>query len=180
MSRKKLKELTLKELEKLYHDNREFACQIWSDIEEDNMYWQGEEYEQIFGKNNRTIRQHDNYNSFYLTITDHDNFAESLCDMDCFNTETASLWLKAKNLASRWQNMDYDEQDRHPELYEAMERTNNELLEIIEKALHEYENITDDEIAQKLQDILDGISYMEDWEMDENGLVYQHIEKVYK
>lgn len=180
MSRKKLKELTMSQLKKLYRDNREFASQIWSDIEEDNMLQQSEEYEAIFGKNNRTVEYHNNYNSFYLTIADHDNFVDSLDDIDYLTVEARELYDKAKDLASQWQNMDMYEQDEHPELYEEMEQTDNKLLHSIEEQLRAYEGITDDEVAQQLQNIVDDMSYMSDWEVDENGLVYQCIEKVYK
>lgn len=176
---KKLHELSLGEIKAIYEKNNDFQNEVLESIYQGNMYWQSDEYNQLFGKNNRTIECHDHYTSFYLTVRDHDNFANELNDPDLLTEENRKLYDKAKEIADRWANMDYDEQDENSELYEELEKIQNELIEGITDQLRTYEDIDKDQIEQELQAIADNMSGMGDWETD-GEKVYQTVVKVYK
>lgn len=175
---KSLKELSEDELRQLAENNEQLRAEIAERVYEDNMFAQGEDYEQIFGKNNRTIEYHDHYQSFYLTISDHDHFVENI-DRECLTIDGMKYYDRAKSLLEQWQNMDYDEQDENSELYEKIERVNEQLLREIESFLHDYENITKDEMNDYLDIIMDGVSDMSEWKTD-GEIVYQYMTRVYK
>ena len=163
---KKLQELTKEELKALYNENRGFQSKIWEGCYEGNMLMQSEEYKEIFGENNKTIAYHDHYTSFYLTITDHDHFVESIENPDMLTVEGRDLYNKAKELAEKWNNMDYDAQDENSGPYGDLEETQNKLLQEIEDQLHGYESIEDSQIEEELGLIAEGVSGMSDWETD--------------
>lgn len=176
---RKLKELTLDELHQLYDTNREFRAVIWDNCYEDNMYWQGEETKEIFGRNNSTYEYHDNYSSFYLRVKDYERFVDSIKDTDYLSPESIELYGKAKELSDKWNAMDYDEQDENEELYHELEQAADALMASIEKQLRDYEDVDDEQIDDMLQQIKDGGHYMSDWETD-GEKVYEHITKEYK
>lgn len=179
MTRRKLQELTLEELKQLYEKNKQFAAAVAEDIYDNNLRWQEEEYDFIFGQNNDTIEYHSHYNSFYLTIKDHERFIDSLGDTDYLSSDAQALYEKAKQLTERWQNMTTDEQDEHPGVYEELEKANTELLEAIEDDLHTYESVADEQVESELQQITEGENSMGEWGVNDNGIVFEHIEKVY-
>lgn len=176
---KKLHELSLDELKALYEKNGDFQNEILESIYQGNMYCQSDEYEQIFGKNNRTVEYHDHYNSFYLTVKDHENFINEINDPDLLTVDGLELYKKAKELSDKWANMTYDEQDENSDLYDELEETNNKLIEEITDQLRTYEDIDKSQIEQELQVIADNMSGMGDWETD-GEKVYQTVVKVYK
>lgn len=176
---KLLHELTREELKTLYEKNHDFQSQIWESVYADNMYWQSEEYKQLFGEDNRAIEYHDHYTSFYLTIRNHDIFIENINDPDLLIESNRKLYDKAKELAEKWNNMDYDEQDENGEVYDELEKVQNELIDGITEQLRAYEDISDDQIDQKLEDISENINGMGEWETD-GERIYQTIVKTYK
>lgn len=176
---KKLQELTLDELRQLYSTNSMFQAAVWDDCWEDNMYLQGEESKGIFGENNHTYEYHDHYNSFYLRVKDYERFVDSIKDTDYLTPDSFELYKKAKELADKWNAMDYDEQDENEELYSELEQAADALMASIEKQLHAYEDVDDEQINDLLQQIQRGEHYKSDWETD-GEKVYEHITKEYK
>lgn len=176
---KKLHELSLDELKALYEKNNGFQSEVWDCVYQNNMYCQSDEYDQLFGKDNRTIEYHNHYSSFYLTVSNHENFINEINDPDILTVEGRELYEKAKVLADKWNNMDYDEQDENDELYNELEQTNNRLIEEITAQFRAYEDVDDSQIDEELQAIADNTHGMSDWRTD-GEKVYQTITKIYK
>lgn len=176
---KKLHELSLDELKALYEKNNGFQSEVWDCVYQNNMYCQSDEYDQLFGKDNRTIEYHNHYSSFYLTVSNHENFINEINDPDILTVEGREFYEKAKVLADKWNNMDYDEQDENDELYNELEQTNNRLVEEITAQFRAYEDVDDSQIDEELQAIADNTHGMSDWRTD-GEKVYQTITKIYK
>lgn len=175
---KQLHELTMDELRLLAKNNQQWRTELIKKVYEEKMFLQSEDYKQMLGENNKCVAYHDHYSSFYLTIKDHDHFLDSI-DRECLTTNGMALYDKAKELKDKWENMDYDEQDENSEVYDEMEKANEELLQEIESILHSYESVEDEDIEQELTLITESFSHMADWETD-GEKVYQKITKTYK
>lgn len=173
---KKLQELNAEELKALYKENEQFSNKVYERIYEGNMAWQENEGRTIFGKDNRTIRFHDHYASFYITISDHEHFAESLEGRDSMTITAQELYDKACELIAEWNDMDYDEQDENSELWEQIEKVNCELVEELTDQLRAYEQVDDSQIEDELQAIRDGMTDMSDWETDGKKVFRTRVE----
>lgn len=178
---KKLQELSIEELKKLYENNKEFAAAVYDAAYESAMYWQGEEFENMGA---RVFDYHDYYASFYLTTpTSYGaRYPEKVAgklDADYMTAENAELYAKLCEKIEKWENMTADEQDEHEELEDEAADICDKLAEGITEQLRAYENITEDAITDELEAIREGMSGAAEWETD-GAAVYQHITKTYK
>ena len=172
---KKLKELSLEELRKLYRENSDFQNALDEGLYEGLSFQAKDEYSIFFTKDAKGFRYNDNYSSFYYTLTDAEAFVNGLNDDldDYFDKETLPVYKKMKKLADKYWNMDYDEQldEKGEKVYEELEEACKIVLSFIEKQLHCFEEITDDLLDSELEYIMSGDSYMSDYETD--------MEKIY-
>lgn len=178
---KKLQELSVEELQALLKTNHKFEAAVAEAVYEDQMFWQGEELNEIFGKGNRTFEICDNYSSFYFSLRDIENFTQSIIGTDYLTNDNLELYNVAKSYAEKWDAMTYDEQQEvSDEWYSEFQTAVENLCRGIEDQLHEFERITDGAIADYLDRITSGEVAFADWEVDENGVCYEHITKIYK
>ena len=170
---KKLYELTKDELKKLYNANTEFRQKVWWNIYDDHMYWQNDRYNEYFEKDARGFKYNDHYNSFYYTLTDAEQFVGSLRETarDYFDTEAQKHFDKMFDLYNKWQNMTWEEQDENEEVYSELETEAEYILKCIEDDLKSFEDITEDDEENALQEIIDGEIYS-DWETDGEKIYY--------
>lgn len=176
---KQLKDLNKEELKALYNNNHDFAETVDNSIYEMNMQAQYDDSIAIFGEHNDTYALHDHYNSFYLTVEDAEKFAESIEDPDYLNAENRKLYEETREMAEKWNNMDYDEQDENGELYEQIAKKSQDLADGITEQLRAYERIDDAQVDEELDAILSGELNSSEWKTD-GTKVYQEITKVYE
>lgn len=176
---KKLYELTKDELKKLYNTNTEFRQKVWLDIYDDHQSWQNDRYNEYFEENPRGFKYNGHYNSFYYTLTDAEQFVASLRETACdyfFDTEAQKHFDKMFDLYNKWQNMTLEEQDENEEVYLKLETEAKYILKCIEDDLKSFEDITEDDEENTLQEIINGEIYS-DWETD-GEIVYEKNIKI--
>ena len=111
----------------------------------DQQYW--------FGKdaNIDGLRYHDNYNSFFYTISDRDKFIRSMENSDCYadlpETKKAAAALDRLD-AMEYENKNYNRLD------EWLDQQAEKLMHIHESNLHAYENPDQFMIDEALENML--------------------------
>ena len=181
---KKLNELSFDELKKLYNNNNDFSVLIYEKVYENNMFWQEDLYYQFFGKNRDDgVKHNSHYTSFYLTISDAEKFWKNIretLETDYLTDEAKKVYESGVKIYEKWENMTWDEQEEDDggTLWDEMETEAKKLLEYLESDLHQFENITDADIDNYLQAIIDDAVYMGDFETD-GEKVFENITKVY-
>lgn len=140
--KKYFKELNDKEKEKILEKNNKLFEELSNYIYEDKMYCQEEDAENMFGKNwYKYIDYYDNYSSFYLSLKNWEMFINNL-DRDYLTTEGIELYDYIMNKKNILDNMEWGT-DNYYNLEEHLENKSQELLDICESMLHEYENYPD-------------------------------------
>ena len=140
--KKYFKELNDKEKEKILEKNNKLFNELSNYIYEDKMYWQEEDSENMLGKNwHKYIAYYDNYSSFYLRLKDWEMFINNL-DRDYLTIEGIELYDYIMNKKNILDNMEWGT-DNYYNLEEHLENKSQELLDICESMLHEYENYPD-------------------------------------
>lgn len=166
-----LKDLNEQELRQLCENNDAFMEQYYERVQEDNMFWQEEESNNMFGKEwHRYIDCHDNYSSFYLRLRDWYKFISNL-DSDYLCDEGLKLYdyiMKKKNI---FDNME-PYTNRYDNLEEHLEKTCADLLEICEGQLHEYEEYP------SFEDVFTNMIDC-DWYKEEDYYTDEDMKKIY-
>ena len=183
MEYKKLSELSKSELQKILKENREFEGAVYEYAYEDAMRGQEIEFEEMGA---RVFDYSDHYSSFYLSTprvygTKAPEKVAGALDADYMTDENSKLYKKLCDKMNQWENMTTDEQETEEgdAVYNEACELCDELADGITKQLRAYEDITDEQVAQVIEEIADGNSYMSDWTT--NGTqVFEHITKIYK
>lgn len=140
--KKYFKELSDKEKEKILEKNNKLFDELSQYLYEDKMYWQEEDADNMFGKNwNRYIDLKDNYNSFYLRIINWEEFINNL-DKDYLTQEGIVLYNYIQDKKEVLNNMEWGT-DNYYNLEKHLENKSQELLDICESRLHDYEKYPD-------------------------------------
>lgn len=146
-----IEELNDEELKKVYVNNEKFSRMIFAECYEMNMEQQEELSEEFFGKKfHEYLDVHDHYSSFYLRIKDTNKFFENLnLNNSCYLSEEDSkkyieLYEQVKKYYSCLERSD----DKNNFYEELIEKACKEILNILEKELHELENINDEDIIE--------------------------------
>ncbi len=148
----------------LFQKNRKLQDLVFNDSYNYLMYLQKEDFERF---NLKGVEIKDNYNSFYLKITDYGTFIESFEEF----TGNEGLQAKYKKAIAL-----YNAEDKEDDF----EKACNELIEEVEKHLHTYEsaenmNIEEDFIFNVQENGIYGDLYF--YENDENYVLHQDITK---
>lgn len=153
--KKYFNELHQEEIRKVLEKNELLFNELSQYLYEDKMYWQEEDADNMFGKNwNRYINFKDNYNSFYLRIIDWEEFINNL-DKDYLTQEGIDLYNYIQDKKEILNNMELYSENYY-NLEEHLEEKSQELLDICEYMLHEYEKYPDfDECYNYIVDNLD-------------------------
>lgn len=176
---KKIKELKIEELKKLYNDNKDFQSVVFDRCYENNMYWQAEEFKLMGAE---VFDYNDHYSSFFLsTPTIYGSKAPEKVagklDADYMTEENAKLYKKLCELNAKME--DAEEWDEDREEYAEMTRVCDELADGLTEQFRAYEDISDEQIDEELEAILDGDDYMGEWETD-GEKIFETIIKTYK
>lgn len=140
--KKYFNELNQEEIRKVLEKNEKLFDELSQYLYEDKMYWQEEDADNMFGKNwNRYIDYNDNYSSFYLRVIDWEEFINNL-NRDYLTQEGIDLYNYIQDKKEVLDNMEWGT-DNYYNLEEHLEKKSQELLDICESMLHEYENYPD-------------------------------------
>ena len=166
-----LKNLTYKKLKKLCLGNKDFINYYGERLYEDNICCQGETGKAMFGENyHEYITIRDNYNSFYLILKNWRKFIQNI-DKDYLPVETKKLYNYIIDKKEILDNMYcYSEKFDHLEYH--LEKKCEELLDLCEAELHEYEKYPSDE------EVFDSI-YNYEWYLEEEYYTDSERKKIY-
>lgn len=186
MDKRKLADLSREELKELYKNNDGFQRAVWERAYEVSMFWQSEDFDNIGCK---AFDYHDHYSSFYLTTPMHYGVRDGLSvagklDRDYLNDEAQALYDKLCEYKKLDDSMTLDELEEWEEKNECDfgEMTDDicdQLADNITKMLREYEDISDGQIDDILDQITYDDDYMGEW-MTDGTTVYETIVREYK
>lgn len=145
MERKYLKEMTKEEVRQIVKGNERLRGEIYDRCYEGNMFIQSEQTELILGKEwHQYIDYHDHYQSFYLTVRNVERTLRNL-DTDYMGESDAEKTEEVRKLLEKWDDMTWEEQEENEDLWTEIEEKTGELVSSVERDLHEYEDISDDQ-----------------------------------
>lgn len=185
--KKYLNELNQEELTKIIENNESIKTLIFNTCYEDNMYWQEERAKDFFGNNwSKYINYHYSYNTFYLTIKNAIEFFENLSNNNYqyLKIEDSNVYIKLYNEAKKYYNnikkCNY-QSDKYFENEEKLENICEDILQILEKELHSFENISTEDVQEQFfLDVTENNCYNDFYIIDNNlNIVYQDITKKY-
>lgn len=166
-----IKDLTMEQLVELVKENKWLEQQIDELVQESISYGQSEEFDLIGAK---VFDCHDHYTSFYLTapraygVADGYKVAHKL-DREYLTADNAKIYDELNELADKWENMDYDEQDENRDIEEKMDELAEQLAEGITDQLRAWESMETwiETRDQELEMILNGDRYISDLEIED-------------
>ena len=169
-----LKDMKAGEAWELVHNNSDYMAELYEDMAQDRGEQQSEEAGLILGSDwHKYIDYHDNYNSFYLRVKDPAEMIRNI-DKDYLTEAQAERYEKAKSLLDKYENE--EDPEKLDSWYDQLEIQAKGLLADIEESLHEYENITDDDIKEEF---IINLEDNEDYTIGDKN-IYRDYVKVFK
>lgn len=152
--------ITIKEIKEKNNDdllklilqkNDKLENKIYYKIYEDNMMYQKELARSMLGENSYNfIDIENNYNSFYLVLTDWEQLDENI-GTSYLSDEELKLYKKIKKMKVYYNNCNYGS-NKYWDWYNLIEYNYKELLNLIENDLHKLEDVNDKDILNYLID----------------------------
>lgn len=172
---KAIKELTKQELRDLLDKNKEFESYVWERAYQSNMVWQEERSKELLGEADG-IKINNHYNSFFFSLSDARAFFGTIVEGNIYYDEQKALYKQAEKMLAEYDNMTADETDeRGDEVWGEFEETCEKLMKLIEAELLDFENVSDGDIENEMEYLLDECEFETDGEK-----VYETITKVYR
>ena len=147
-----IKDLTNEELEQVWNTNEKLRDEVYETIYEDNMNAQIEEADYLLDtKNNRGYSVEDYYNSFYLKLKDGYKFLISCNLKNILDARliTQQEFEDANRLIDEYENITAFTHENYHEVedqkLEEIDELAKEILKRIEKHLHKYEDVTEED-----------------------------------
>lgn len=169
-----LKDMKEAEAWELVHNNSDYMAELYEEMAQDRGEQQSEEAGLILGSDwHKYIDYHDHYNSFYLRVKDPAEMIRNI-DKDYLTEAQAERFEKAKSLLDKYENE--EDPDKIDSWYYQLETQAKGLLADIEESLHEYENITDDDIKEEF---IINLEDNEDYTIGDKN-IYRDYVKVFK
>lgn len=182
MKKKYVKDMEKEEIKKILENNSDFYNLVYNDLYTQDLEWQGEEADLMFGKDHyKYIEIHDNYSSFFLTLKNWSAFLDNL-DRDYLNIKNADLYNEIMKLKKEYENIACDtieEEDRFNELEDILEGKSKELLEACEDQLHEYEK-GNYSIEDLIDYVMNTFNYEDFYTKDNDCVLYKDQTSCYK
>lgn len=177
---KKLKDMTIEELQELYKNNRQFSNVVYECAYEWSMDAQYDFFKDM-GAYDAFAIDSTSYATYITTpirygVKDGLSVAGKLVK-DYLTDEELKLYEEICELKDKYD--DEEDIDKGDKIADRADDASDELADLLTKNLRDYEDINDDDIYEVLSAITDGALGMSDWE-EENGVVYETIVKEYK
>lgn len=157
----------------LYDTNKMFAHMVDEEAYCLNMEQQLQDFKAIFGEKNETI----DASGEFIRVKDHVHFVETVKIIPSLGQKFLNLYHDAAGALNHWCSL--SEVERGGKDWYAVVTANDRLVKELNSHLRQYEILKQDDIDRYLRLIIDGKSYMSEWQTD-GEKVYEHITKVYK
>lgn len=164
-----IKDMTKEQLVELIKNNKWLEQQIDELVQEQISWAQSEEFKEMGAD---VFDYHDHYASFYLTAPRHygapdGHSVAGKLQRDYLNAENMKLYDELCELADKWDNMAYDEQDENRDIEAKMDELAERLAQGVTDQLREYESMETwiETRNQELEMILGGDRYLSDLEV---------------
>lgn len=163
-----INELSKDEIKELIAKNKWLEDKVYECAYEDAMWAQSEEYKLIGAD---CFDYHDHYSSFYLTTPTFygakspEKVAGKL-DAEYMSEEDAKLYNELCELIDKWENMTTDEQDEHEDVYDKASDVCDILAEHLTTYFRGFEDITDEQIDQVIDDMIGGYNWLGELEVE--------------
>ena len=166
----KIKELSKEQLNELMGKNKWFEDKVHEYAYEDAMWAQSEEFKLIGAD---AFDYHDHYSSFYLTCPTigGGKAPEKLVgklDAEYMSEKDAKLYNELCELNAKMEDAEEWDEDR-PE-YERMTEIANELAENLTTYFRDFEDITDEQIDQVIDDMIEGYCWLGELEVEDGKI----------
>ena len=149
-----LKDMEIEKQVDILFNNEDIRNVLAERYYEDLMLQQQEEGELILGEHwSKYIDFHDNYNSFFLTLKNRNEFLDNL-DKNYLTQEGIDLYDETYKLYEEYNNMsmyddaDEEQEERYNGLDIKLDDNCEKLLQICENCLHGYEDYTDEDLKE--------------------------------
>lgn len=163
-------------LKKIFNNNEKLKEDCYKDTYELSMDNQLEFGQLCMGKDYYNyIDIKDNYSSFFLVLKNSAKFIENI-NKDYLSVEELELYNKAQELLNKRNNE--EDTDKYYEFDNDLDYVAEELLKMIEKDLHTYENIDDEQVQENFIFNLQNNMVYEDlyyYEEDDTYNLYEDI-----
>lgn len=148
-------------LKEIFEHNEELGNNLWNLTWDRNMEQQLEFGNLCLGENShKYIDIRDHYSSFYLTLKNAEEFVNNI-DKAYLTTEEDTLYNECIELLEKRNNEEYGN-DYYWEFDIELDNKAEELLKLIEKDLHAYENVeTEDVFEEFLFQLIENENYGE-------------------
>lgn len=174
MNKTYLKDMQEAEAWELVHNNSDYMAELYEDLAQVRGDQQSDEAGLILGSDwPRYIDYNDHYNSFYLRVKDPAEMIRNI-DKEYLTEAQAERYEKAKSLLDKYENE--EDPEKLDSWYDQLEIQAKGLLADIEESLHEFENITDEDIKEEF---LFRLEDNEDYTKGDKN-IYRDYVKVFK
>lgn len=170
----KIKDMTMEQLVELVKNNKWLEQQIDELVQEQISWGQSEEFKLIGAE---VFDYHDHYSSFYLTAPRHYGALDGYkvagkLDREYLNEENAKIYDELCDLADKWDNMTYDEQDENGDIDAKMDELAEQLAQGVTEQLRAWEGMETwiETRDQELEMILSGDRYISDLEVGDGKI----------
>ena len=134
-------------LKKVFDSNERLKQQLYEDSYDLSMEQQLEFGELCLGKDHsKYIDLHEHYSSFFLTLKDSEKFILNI-DKDYLSVEENKLYEKALKKLEKRDSKEYGS-EQYYKLDAELDDISEELLKLIEKDLHDYENVDEEQVFE--------------------------------
>lgn len=185
--KKYVKDMTKEELKEIFKNVESIRNQMWDWKFEENMDWQQENANILFGKEwHNYINYHDYYSSFFLRIKDATQFFENITESnaDYLNVEDSKKYLELYKQARKYYNLMEKVcnfgTDKYYENEEKLLETCEKILAILENELHLLENIEQEELEDYFVFQVEENGCFSECYIEDNDYtrLYEHIEYI--
>lgn len=165
-----INELNKDEIKELMANNKWLEDKVYNEAYESAMWAQSEEYKLIGAE---CFDYHDHYSSFYLTTPTiygakaPEKVAGKL-DTEYLSEEDTKLYNELCELNDKMEDAEEWDEDR-PE-YERMTEIADELAEHLTTYFRDFEDITDEQIDQVIDDMIDGYCWLGELEVEDGKI----------
>lgn len=160
-----LNEMDQEKRDKLIKKNSKLMNQLQSDLYEAQMDWQYYDADAIMNKEaQKAIEYHDNYSSFFYTLTDWRKFIVNI-DSGYLSDDAKKIYDHIMKKLETLDNMEYYS-DNYYNLEEHLEKETEKVLDDVEGYLHSYEKYPEEDDAIQYADEMDQLEgyYIEERE----------------
>lgn len=166
----KLKDLNIEQLRELYQKNLKFSIEIYDaalDRANDDFI---NEVVNTFGNRRDSLVFDDCYGVSRLRVRDEVQFIKDI-DSDYLWEEVAELYKEAKKSVDAYENLEYQDSAEADKCWETVVDLVSKLAEEMNNTYKKIQQNAEAHFDEVFQEIIDGVSYMSNWEKHTDSTV---------